>query len=1226
MIENKDLFDSKLFVDEIKDSIKLAKSLDELDEKFKDILKTTKVVAGVDTFKNYDNLKKVELEVSKLESAVKGLAKTETIRKGLIKDSTDLTKTYNKEIKELINNNEKLLKEKAKLTKSDKEQIVSTNRINEQLKLNASRVNILSNSLQVLVSFQKSNTNEVINSIQTYREQEQQIRDVGIAIDKLDEAFIGVNKATGELGDNKGLTEVAKDAGQASGKIDDMAVELRKAENELARMNKAGFFSPNEIEIAKNNVDELAFALEQAGKAGQKSGNKIENSLEAQIKILDRLESAAKGYGQALKINAVDRVSGAISSVVGKAFDARAFTTVMDDWLLRFAGNFKTFLNGVSDFFGGTTFTITDASGKVITDEDLKADYKEIFDDIDKLEERRKKSLGLNITGNNEEEQVALFGRINTALKGIEKSKANAVLEDFLVNTEKLSEFAAKDFVNRFGFRDSRPAPGGIILPEQNTEDLFKQAEAGVKRLAKQKAGAEAKLGGVTISRITPFGEFASGGPKSTKKSAAELSILEIQFAVDGLTRVVNTSRVEFEKLVSASDDASLSIAQRIDATRDAQTKLNSLYVDENELASKRLALQQKNIQLSGETSLSGEALFQAITGKTSTGGKAVLDAELAGKLSQEQVDAFVQAFIEVDAAKLDRRGRLREVLQTRRELLSDNLELELDALLLSAATQREINEGLVSDDLVTLAKREAALVKIGKINEDSYEAQLDALIKFNNDIRKEVAEANKTTTDAEGRVFPGAELKLPSEFNSEQVDALVALSPTDVKAELDKLGLSEAIFKRILEIVEERQKATEDYNKALIDFQFEQQKVQFTKEDLIEQGEYLELLKKQNIELQALQDNFKKSKVDTVVSTPGLTPEQLKEAQDKVDKIRDKAISDSRDALEKGIKEVEDADEAFRDNQLELDIEQAEDKLALLDTLGLDTLDATRELNELLLEQQKRFLERQKELDDKAANEKQATEEALAKAKENRLKRELELATAAFAVLNALNDKVANDRLRRVDKELSDVASREQYLIGLAERGSESLTENLAFEQKKQAELEEQRERIDRIRARRALALTALETYNANLNAAKLDTNDSTPGVTALSKTALDVALLQAFVNGLPTFYDGVEDTGAGGDLDSKKGFLAVLHPHERVLTAEQNKSLAGMTNHEVVQRVKSPDRHLEAKLDELIEVTRSQEQYLGGDFQEASKTFRETVKRENTIIRKHTRTDSIF
>ena len=55
--------------------------------------------------------------------------------------------------------------------------------------------------------------------------------------------------------------------------------------------------------------------------------------------------------------------------------------------------------------------------------------------------------------------------------------------------------------------------------------------------------------------------------------------------------------------------------------------------------------------------------------------------------------------------------------------------------------------------------------------------------------------------------------------------------------------------------------------------------------------------------------------------------------------------------------------------------------------------------------------------------------------------------------------------------------------------------------------------------------------------------------------------------VGGFPTFKEGAEDTGKGGNVDSDGGFGAILHPHERVLPEEMNKGLLdrGLSNPEV-------------------------------------------------------------
>lgn len=60
--------------------------------------------------------------------------------------------------------------------------------------------------------------------------------------------------------------------------------------------------------------------------------------------------------------------------------------------------------------------------------------------------------------------------------------------------------------------------------------------------------------------------------------------------------------------------------------------------------------------------------------------------------------------------------------------------------------------------------------------------------------------------------------------------------------------------------------------------------------------------------------------------------------------------------------------------------------------------------------------------------------------------------------------------------------------------------------------------------------------------------------------------AIAQSLRPPQPSFFVGTEDTGKGGNVDNKGGFHAVLHPEERVMTAEQNKHLKGITNDELV------------------------------------------------------------
>lgn len=110
--------------------------------------------------------------------------------------------------------------------------------------------------------------------------------------------------------------------------------------------------------------------------------------------------------------------------------------------------------------------------------------------------------------------------------------------------------------------------------------------------------------------------------------------------------------------------------------------------------------------------------------------------------------------------------------------------------------------------------------------------------------------------------------------------------------------------------------------------------------------------------------------------------------------------------------------------------------------------------------------------------------------------------------------------------------------------------------------------------------------------------------GFGAAAKALAQTALAKTLAEGLSGFYEGTEDTGSGGNIDSKGGMLAVLHPHERVLTAEQNAMIGSLSNEELVNSVFKyhiaekkgidmiKDNVIEEKLDQLISVVKNKKE----------------------------------
>ncbi len=229
--------------------------------------------------------------------------------------------------------------------------------------------------------------------------------------------------------------------------------------------------------------------------------------------------------------------------------------------------------------------------------------------------------------------------------------------------------------------------------------------------------------------------------------------------------------------------------------------------------------------------------------------------------------------------------------------------------------------------------------------------------------------------------------------------------------------------------------------------------------------------------------------------------------------------------------------------------------------------------------------------------------------------------ATNYQEVLTEIVDRETQKRIELIDKEIQANEKRQTMLQELAGKGIQDAKENLAEEKKQQAELERERERALKRQQQIELGLAVLNSYTNNLE------NDVD---NPLAKTITDTQVLLQFVRSLPTFYDGTEDTGQGGKLDNKGGFHAILHPNERVMTAEENAPLKGISNIElsnlgkaykkgVLSPVISVDNtEVVNKLDEIAK----KPTYLGRDYDATEKAIIETIARKGRIERNHKKT----
>ena len=216
------------------------------------------------------------------------------------------------------------------------------------------------------------------------------------------------------------------------------------------------------------------------------------------------------------------------------------------------------------------------------------------------------------------------------------------------------------------------------------------------------------------------------------------------------------------------------------------------------------------------------------------------------------------------------------------------------------------------------------------------------------------------------------------------------------------------------------------------------------------------------------------------------------------------------------------------------------------------------------------------KKIDDKALEDAKAAHE-----KELELRKQI--IDAAIDFTDDILKKRSAERIELLDKELAANILFQQSLQELAAKGVVNAQENLAFEKKKQAELELLKKQEIEKAAKQELALLAIKTYSGYVQ-------QGNGGGKALAKTVTDIELLKTFIGTLDLFYEGTENTGTvGNPLDSNGGRLAVLHDNERVMTAEQNKKVSGLTNWELAN-LGADYKKGEAQVNQALNVQRFQ------------------------------------
>ena len=171
------------------------------------------------------------------------------------------------------------------------------------------------------------------------------------------------------------------------------------------------------------------------------------------------------------------------------------------------------------------------------------------------------------------------------------------------------------------------------------------------------------------------------------------------------------------------------------------------------------------------------------------------------------------------------------------------------------------------------------------------------------------------------------------------------------------------------------------------------------------------------------------------------------------------------------------------------------------------------------------------------------------------------EILKASIDFATELYTKAANERISKIDEEMAAAKKQSDYFKQLAAEGNISAKESLAEQNQIIAQANAKKEREEKRKQRILLATSILQAYSANLA-------NGEPSAEALTKALTSSTIVTQFVNALPAFEDGTENTsidGKGQNVDGKGGFHAVLHQNERVLTSDQNNKIGNYSNNEV-------------------------------------------------------------
>lgn len=277
------------------------------------------------------------------------------------------------------------------------------------------------------------------------------------------------------------------------------------------------------------------------------------------------------------------------------------------------------------------------------------------------------------------------------------------------------------------------------------------------------------------------------------------------------------------------------------------------------------------------------------------------------------------------------------------------------------------------------------------------------------------------------------------------------------------------------------------------------------------------------------------------------------------------------------------------------------------------EKLKKEKELSDLIIEQEKNRIEEENRLAEEQAEKQRNIAEKEAE-------QQRQIAETTFAVTEAFIEKSNERRISAIDAQIEATNSQLNTLQENAELQSESTTENIAFERKKQAELAAEREREIKRQKALELGLAVFKTYSA-----KVGNNEPN----ALGSTITDTAVLTAFVQSLPTAFTGTNEKTVGEVFgaphlpnESKDQYIVRVDKDETILSPDKTKEYHNSLKDQSSISVVNNNAEVVNGLKRVENAISSRPEILGIGYSDLTDAIVARERRNNTIYNRHLKT----